>query len=141
MKVGTTFFQYTNRYPLEKAVEYLKADGFEAVDFSELWATDTAYYTDRESEVEQRLREIGGILKQNGIAVSQVHGPWRYPPADDTTDARADWLDKMKRCVRMATYVGSENMVVHPLMPYGANSPESARWSGVESSGCSPAQL
>lgn len=124
MKTGITFYQYTKLYPVEKAAEYLKADGFEAVDFSELWNTATAYYSDRESEVEKRLCEIGGILKQNGIAVSQVHGPWRYPPADDTMDMRADWLDKMKRCVRMATYIGSENMVVHPLMPYGANSPE-----------------
>jgi sugar phosphate isomerase/epimerase len=30
----------------------------------------------------------------------------------------------MKRCIRMATYLGSPYMVVHPLMPFGENSPE-----------------
>ena len=124
MKTGITYFQYARHYETEKAVEYLRADGFGAVDFSELWDTRTAYYTDRESEVEKRLCEIGEALRQGGIEVFQIHGPWRYPPQDETAGKRAEWLDLMKRGVRMATYVGSKNMVVHPLMPYGANSPE-----------------
>ncbi len=124
MKIGLCLNEYASRYPLETAAQYLRADGYDAVDCSELHNVLDAIYTDPESAVEKRLAEKKRILSENGVSIAQVHGPWRYPPEDGTPEGRAEWLDYMKRCVRMASCLGAPYMVVHPLMPFGENSPE-----------------
>ena len=124
MKIGICLWEYLSRYPLEKAAEYLRADGYDTVDCSELHNVLDPIYSAHESAVEKQLCEKKKILSESGIAISQVHGPWRYPPQDGTPEGRAEWLDLMKRCVRLSTYLDSPYMVVHPLMPFGANSAE-----------------
>ncbi len=124
MKIGICLYEYTCHYPLKEAVKHLAEDGYEAIDYSELHNVNGPLYTEDESKVKARLSEQTKILSDAGITVSQIHGPWRYPPKDGTAEARAEWLSLMKRSARMATYLGTANMVVHPLMPFGANSPE-----------------
>ena len=124
MKIGTTLNAYTKFLPIEEVAPLLAEDGYETVDFSDLHDVESALYTDPESAVEKLLEEKRRILSENGITVSQVHGPWRYPTQDGTPEGRAEWLDFMKRSVRLATHLGAPYVVVHPLMPYGANSPE-----------------
>ncbi len=124
MKIGVRLEMYTNHYAIEKAAEYLRADGFDAVDYCSLYNVTGPLYTEPERSVEQTLSYHRRVLSENGIEISQVHGPWRYPPEDNTAQNRAAWLDHMKRSVRMATYLGAPCVVVHPLMPYGANSSE-----------------
>lgn len=124
MKIGICLWEYKRRYPLKEAARLMKEDGYGAIDYSELCNVEGPLYTEDESKAKAFLEEEARILGAEGIAVSQVHGPWRYPPKDDTPEGRSEWLDFMKRCVRMATYLGTPNMVVHPLMPFGANSPE-----------------
>ena len=59
------------------------------------------------------------LAEQAGIQISQVHGPWRYPPRDTTEEDRAERLEKMKISIRAAAVVGCKYWVVHPLMPFG----------------------
>ncbi len=125
MKIGICLWEYKCRYPLKEAVKHLGEDGYEAIDFSELHNVKGPFYTEDESRVRTLLSEEAKILSDAGIMISQIHGPWRYPPEDGTAEARAEWLSLMKRSARMATYLGTANMVVHPLMPFGANSKES----------------
>lgn len=124
MKIGICLWEYKRRYPLKEAARLMKEDGYGAIDYSELCNVERPLYTEDESKAKAFLEEEARILGAEGIAVSQVHGPWRYPPKDDTPEGRAEWLDFMKRCVRMTTYLGAPYMVVHPLMPFGADSPE-----------------
>ncbi len=124
MKIGICLYEYTCHYPLAEAAKHLRADGYEAIDYSELYNVNGPLYTEDESKIKERLSEQAKILSAEGIEISQIHGPWRYPPQDGTAEARAEWLTLMERSVRMATYLGAPYMVVHPLMPFGANSPE-----------------
>jgi len=126
MKIGNCLWEYRCHYPedLKEAAKHMREDGFEAIDYSELCNVEGPLYTEDESKAKAFLEEEARILADAGIAVSQVHGPWRYPPEDGTAEARAEWLSLMERGARMATYLGTPYMVVHPLMPFGANSPE-----------------
>ena len=124
MKIGICLWEYRRRYPLKEAAKQLFADGYEAIDFSELHNVKGPFYTEDESKVKALLEEEAKILADAGIKISQIHGPWRYPPEDGTAQARAEWLSLMERAARMATYLGTPYMVVHPLMPFGADSPE-----------------
>lgn len=124
MKIGICLWEYKRRYPLKEAAKQLFADGYEAIDFSELHNVKGPFYTEDESKVKALLEEEASILSAEGIKVSQIHGPWRYPPEDGTAQARAEWLSLMERAARMATYLGTPYMVVHPLMPFGADSSE-----------------
>lgn len=124
MKIGTTLYAYTKHLPFSEAVSALREDGYEAVDYSDLHDVNQWFYTERESGVEKRLSAEAALLRESGLSLSQIHGPWRYPPQDGSAVARAEWLEYMKRSVRMAAYLGAPCVVVHPLMPYGANSPE-----------------
>lgn len=65
-------------------------------------------------------------LKKQGISVFQIHGPWVFPPKDSTEADRAELFGKMTKALGIARFFGAKYMAVHPLMPYGANSPEGA---------------
>ena len=124
MKIGICLNEYAREFPLKEAARLLREDGFEAIDFSNLADVEGQLYTEDEEKVKLQLAEIAKALAAEGIVISQIHGPWRYPPKDDTAEERANWLALMKRSVRAATYIGAPYVVVHPLMPFGANSPE-----------------
>lgn len=124
MKIGICLWEYKRRYPLKEAARLMKEDGYEAIDYSELCNVEGPLYTEDEEKIKTLLTEEAKILADAGLAISQIHGPWRYPPEDGTEKARAEWLSLMERSARMATYLGTPYMVVHPLMPFGADSPE-----------------
>jgi sugar phosphate isomerase/epimerase len=124
MKIGTTLYSYTHHFPIEEAAPMLALDGFNAVDYSVLCNTEGKLYTQNENWMEQTLLREKSVLDENGVAVSQIHGPWRYPPMDGSAFERNNWLMLMQRSVRAAAYLGSPYVVVHPLMPFGANSAE-----------------
>ena len=124
MKIGIRLREYTQHLPLDEAAKALAEDGYDTIDYSDLWDVTGALYTEKESLVEKKLREQARIFAENSLEVSQIHGPWRYPPMDGDAAERAVWLELMKRSVRSAAYLGASFVVVHPLMPFGANSPE-----------------
>ena len=51
--------------------------------------------------------------------ISQVHGPWRYPPKDDTAKDRRERLEKMKKAVIISALLDCKYLVIHPIMPVG----------------------
>ncbi len=124
MKIGIRLGEYTKHLPLAEAAKALALDGYEAIDYSDPCDVTGRIYTEKESLVEKELLEQARIFAENGLAVSQIHGPWRYPPLDGDAAERAVWLELMKRSVRVAAYLGAPYVVVHPLMPFGANSPQ-----------------
>ncbi|MBR5307619.1 MAG: sugar phosphate isomerase/epimerase [Clostridia bacterium] len=97
----------------------LKEFGFDAVDFNGLADTENMYYTLSEAESDKLLLHHKALAAEAGIEISQVHGPWRWPPKETTEEGRAVRLLEMKKSIRLASVLGCKRWVVHPIMPFG----------------------
>ena len=98
------------------AYNMVKAADFDAVDFA-MADTDSEYYTLPLEEAYRLLDREKALAEAAGVAIHQVHGPWRWPPRDLTEEDRTERLCKMTRSIRMAARLGAKNWVVHPIMP------------------------
>lgn len=121
MKTGIRNY-YLDKYGLTEGAKIMAAHGYDAIDYN-FQDTSTVYYTAREEDFLANMMTIKKALLKEGIKVNQIHGPWRVPK-DGTEDERADWFGKMAKALVMAKHLGAKYMAVHPLMPYGANSPK-----------------
>ena len=127
MKIGIATYAYIDPYGYEKGIEKLKRHGYDCVDYSSnvfpnLVNTNHEIFSLSESEFEKKLRLEGEIFKDHGILISQTHGPWRYPPQDGMKEERDERFEKMVKSIRGTAYLGCENIVIHPLMPFGSHS-------------------
>lgn len=99
----------------DRCYEKMKELGFEAVDYyvgGELNGMteeeyDAAIFAEKEK------------MERAGVYTHQTHGPWRFPPHDETEEARAERMDAMKRSLRATALLGCRYWVIHPLMPFG----------------------
>ncbi len=96
----------------------LKECGFSCVDF-QLVSTETAYYTAPTEEAQELLLKEKKLIEEAGLEISQVHGPWRYPPMDETLEDREERMEKMKKSIAFAALLGCKNWVIHPVFPFG----------------------
>ena len=119
MKIGITHGSY-RRYPDEERYHRMKEDGFDAADFG-MSNTEVAPYTLDDDAFAAYFARERALAEEAGIIISQVHGPWRWPPQDQTEEDRAERMEKMKRSIRGTAMLGCKNWVVHPIMPYGIN--------------------
>lgn len=119
MKTGVPLHEYRRLYPIEQVPKKMRAHGLDAVDYSDIYNTESPLFLLDEEDFKERLSYDRSVLENGGITVGQIHGPWRYPPKDENAEERAKWLEAMKKGVRAAAYLGAPYMVVHPLMPYG----------------------
>ena len=122
MKIGIRNY-YLDKYGFNDGAKIMSEHGYEFVDFN-FTNTENEYYTAREEEFLQNMLGIKKALSAHGIKVNQIHGPWRAPVNDFTEDDRAERFGKMTKALVMAKHLGAKYMAVHPLMPYGVNSPE-----------------
>ena len=123
MKIGISLNPYDLRSLArygDKKFEIIKKLGFSAVDYGTA-NTETELYTLSYSELEKKILSEKAAANLEGIEISQVHGPWRYPPRDLTEIDRAERLEKMKKSISMTRMLGCKYWVVHPLMPYGTS--------------------
>lgn len=95
----------------------MAADGYRFCDLN-LSNTETDYYKEG---FEERLLKEKALAEEAGISFYQLHGPWRYPPQDETSENRAERLEKMRLCLKAARLLKCPYMVVHPIMPFGAH--------------------
>jgi len=117
MKIGISLFAFV-RWPLEERYKKVKEMGFDAVDFS-LSQTQNEPYTLNDADFAEFLATNRRLAEEAGVIISQVHGPWIWPPHDDTPENREERLEKMKRCLKATRLLGCPYMVVHPIMPFG----------------------
>lgn len=103
---------------IEQKYQKLKELGFDCVDFG-MANTNSELYLVSEEEAKERLLRVRTEIEAAGMEVSQVHGPWRYPPVESTEEERAERLEKMQKSIRYTAFLGCKNWVVHPIMPYG----------------------
>ena len=102
----------------DKRFEIMKENGY---DFCDMGLSEDRHpiYNCVDSEIESVIAGERDAALKAGIKISQVHGPWRYPPQDFTEEDRAERLEKMQICIRATKLLGCKNMVVHPIMPFG----------------------
>ncbi len=74
-----------------------------------------------EAEYEQRWVAEKALADAAGVTIHQAHGPWRFPPHDETEALRAERAEVMKRSIRVTAKLGCRYWVIHPLMPFGPN--------------------
>jgi len=120
MKIGIPFDPYGTahaRYGEQRFVK-LAQQGFSAVDYG-MTKTETELYTMSLSDLEQKMLTEKAAAAEAGIEISQVHGPWRYPPQDSTAELRQERMEKMKKSIWATRVLGCKYWVVHPIMPYG----------------------
>lgn len=96
----------------------LREFGFECIDF-ELVNTECAPYTMTDKEADELLLKERKAFEDAGLEISQVHGPWRYPPQDFEEADRKERMEKMKKSICFCSVLGCKNWVVHPIMPFG----------------------
>lgn len=119
IKLGIVNSAYLGHYGLEEGLRRMKEQGYERIDFQDLCNTETPLFENSAEYFENILGKIRKATEEYGIEISQTHGPWRYPPRDFTPEDRAERLEKMKKAIWGTAILGSENMVIHPIMPFG----------------------
>lgn len=122
MKIGLADY-YINSYGFENGAQRMAEHGYSSIDF-QFTNTDSEYYNAREEDFLSLVLGVKRGLAKHGITVNQIHGPCRFPACDATEDERAERFGKMTKALVIAKHLGAKYMVVHPLMPYGENSPE-----------------
>ena len=95
----------------------MKKYGF---DYADICVDDEGAEALSDEEYRQRYRDEKALADKAGVLLHQVHGPWRYPPHDETPELRAGRMAWMQRSIRATAEVGVKNWVIHPLMPFGA---------------------
>lgn len=116
MKIGITSKGF-GRWGQDR-YKKLKEFGFSTVDFG-MADTETALYTCLEEEFLATLAVEKALADEAGMEIFQAHGPWRFPPRDETAEDRAERMEKMQRSIRACALLGAKNWIVHPLMPFG----------------------
>lgn len=115
--IGMGYLEY---YGLEKGLELMKKQGYETIDY-DLSDTSIDLYTLPQNLFIEKIDYINSQLLKNGIEVSQVHGPWRYPPQDYTEEDREERFEKMIKAIYITKLLNCKYIVIHPLMPFGAD--------------------
>lgn len=115
MKIGITESPY-RRFG-DGRFDLIRSHGYETIDYN-LAETTEEIYTVSESEFEATLLHAKDMAAKAGLEISQVHGPWRWPPKDNTPEDRAERLEKMLKSIRGTALLGCKHWVVHPIMPF-----------------------
>ena len=121
MKTGIVTYAYY-RFDTAEGARRIKDHGYDGIDYQGFIDTETELFAVSEAEFERTVRADAAIYRGEGLEIFQAHGPWRYPPRDAEEADRAERFEKMAKAVRGCAYLGCENMVIHPLMPYGSHS-------------------
>ena len=121
-KIGICCLPYENtygRYGDDKFIK-IKQHGYNSVDYN-VSDTDCELYSMDEAALEEKINKEAESARAAGVCISQVHGPWRYPPQDGTEEDRAERLEKMQKAVRITAMLGCKYLVIHPIMPFGTH--------------------
>lgn len=128
MKIGISFSpagKAYGRYGKDKFSK-VRQHGYSAVDYN-IANTDIDLYNLNENDLRLAIHAEKTSAQASGVEIFQVHGPWRWPPRDGSEQERSERLEKMKKAVVITALLGCENLVVHPIMPFGIEDLESKK--------------
>ena len=102
----------------EYSFERLKKYGYECGDF-QMANTDDEIYHVSDDEFVKRLETVKGFADKNGIEIHQMHGPWVWPPREETKEGQIERFEKMSKSISAAPILGCKYWVIHPMLPFG----------------------
>ena len=102
----------------EYSYERLKRYGYECGDF-QMANTDDEIYHVSDEEFVKRLETVKGYADKNGIKIHQMHGPWVWPPREETKEGQKERFEKMSKSISAAPILGCKYWVIHPMLPFG----------------------
>ena len=105
----------------EAELKEIRALGYDCVDFQSFCHTENIFFDGTVRDMEKLLKRVKIAAENAGIVISQTHGPWRWPPQDETEADRSERFEKMTRSLEGTAIVGCADMVIHPVMPFGDN--------------------
>ncbi len=119
MKTGIAYSLFRTAFTCygDDKFKKIKEFGFDTIDF-DMMATDTDLYLLPKEESNKILIKERELAKDAGIFISQVHGPWCWPPPEATPEGKIKRMEEMKRSLYNASVLGSKYTVIHPIMPY-----------------------
>lgn len=118
MKIGIGSGAYKNESVNE--LDLMKKHGFDYTDYQPFTDTENnPLFECSDEEFEAMVKAEREAFEKEGIAFSQTHGPWRYPPRDAIEEDREERFEKMSRALHGTSLLGCKYMVIHPLMPFG----------------------
>ena len=123
MKLGITTY-YINRYGTKDGARRMRSHGYEYLDYQKFADVESEFFNLSEKDFEAEIKEDRKIIESEGVFVHQAHGPWTYPTQDSTPEERKLRFEYMSKAIRGTAYLGGKTMVIHPIMPFGAKSPE-----------------
>ena len=120
MKITMEINQHPMQYGRYGELRYqkFKEHGFDYATFP-MSNTDMPWYTLPQEEADALLLKEKELALAAGVEYVNAHGPWRWPPKDNTAEDRAERLEKMKRSIHNTHVLGAKYWVVHPIMPFG----------------------
>lgn len=119
MRIGTTVKYYDKSFGRygDRMFDKIKELGFDYVDFN-LSDTESPFYKEEGISLLEKVRKS---VDEAGVIINQIHGPWRFPPRDETEEDRQERFEKMTRAIEFSKILGSKYMVIHPLMSYSSD--------------------
>ena len=121
MRIGTEDGSYLRRYGFERGMRRIAELGFKCLDYQRFCDTETPLFQQDDLGFERELKRQRSFIEQQGLTISQTHGPWRWPIRDDTAEDRAERFEKMSRSLLGTAILGCDKMVIHPIMPFGGD--------------------
>ena len=108
MLLSNTANPITYHLPLKDAVDIMADAGFDAIDFS---AGKPEFYTDVQGR--DYFVELRKYAENKGIVFNQAHAP--TPSAVESREESEIKFQNIVGAMRNASYLGIENIVVHPI--------------------------
>lgn len=98
----------------------LREMGYDAVDYNGLAAEPgCGIFALSDEEFERLLLRDKAEIEAAGLEICQTHGVWPY---DDTKpEQKGLKFEAMVKSIRGTAIIGSEYVIVHPVMPFGWN--------------------
>lgn len=106
MLIGIESADAVQRFGEEKALEMIKAAGFDCVDYS-------LYGTTLEDDYLEKAQETKRILDACGLICNQAHAPFRNFKYGDDMDLTCDHFKEIVRSIEYAAVIGAKHIVVH----------------------------
>ena len=130
MRIGMVSSAYVGWDNYREGFEKIKSLGYDAIDYGTLGAVDSDRWKAMSaSEMEKYFLDVRKTADEVGIDLWQSHGPWRYPPTDNTEELRTVRFGEMSRSVEIAGLMKIPYWIIHPIMPYGCwQNPEPERF-------------
>lgn len=126
MHIGTYTETYFKRYGRENGLRKIKEHGYDSIDYQDFINTETDFFKLSDADFISEIKRQQSYIKSLGLTVSQAHAPWRSPVRDFEVADREERFVAMSKAIRGCEFLESPYFVVHPIMPFGANSSENA---------------